>query len=136
MRLFKTAEQREAAKERRAQKRAAARERRAQERFERSPVGQATVANERGDALFQVAVPVDEDSSKVLSDIEAIGWKLDHVGYAFEVSGDSDDIGGELTGVYLFRPAARAGGETPHSSVPSTGLHVDVSPPQTPDARG
>lgn len=95
---------REAAKARRAQKRADARERRAQEGFAKSPIGRATAAHERGDVLLQIEVPVDEDSSQILSQIEAIGWKLEHAGYAFVVSGDSDDIGGELTGVYLFRP--------------------------------
>lgn len=102
MGLFKSAEEKAAAQARRAQKKAAARERRAQEEFARAPVGQATAAHERDDALLQIAVPVDEGSSQILGQIEAIGWKLEHAGYAFIVSGDSDDIGGELTGVYLF----------------------------------
>ncbi len=91
------------------------RERRAQEEFARSPVGQAIAAHERGDALLQVAVPMDEGSAPILSQIEAIGWHLEYAGYAFVVSGgsitnfdgvlQSVSMDGDLTGVYLFRPA-------------------------------
>lgn len=102
MGLFKSAEEK-----------AAAQAQRAQERFTRSPVGRATTAQERGDALFQISLPVDETSAQTLSQIEAIGWHLEHAGYAFIVSSASTSnadgvldylhMGGELTGVYLFR---------------------------------
>lgn len=102
MGLFKSAEEK-----------AAARVQRAQERFTRSPVGRATTAHERGDALFQISLQVDETSAQTLSQIEAIGWHLEHAGYAFIVSSASTSnadgvladlhMGGELTGVYVFR---------------------------------
>ena len=95
------------------EEKAAARARSAQKKFARSPVGHATAAHERGDALFQIVLPVDESSALILSQIEAIGWYLEHAGYAFIVSGASTTngdgaladvyMGGELTGVYLFR---------------------------------
>ncbi len=95
------------------EEKAAARVQRAQKNFARSPVGRATAAHERGDALFQTALSVDESSALILSQIEAIGWRLDHAGYAFIVSGNSSTNGdgeladiymdGQLTGVYLFR---------------------------------
>jgi len=95
------------------EEKAAARERREQKKFARSPVGHATAAHERGDALFQVVLPVDESSALILSQIEAIGWHLENAGYAYIVSGTSTTnmngaladlyIGGELAGVYLFR---------------------------------
>ena len=100
--LFKSAEEKSAVQARRAEK-----------KFARSPVGQATAAHERGDALFQIALPVDESSALILSQIEAIGWHLENAGYTSEVSGfsttnmngvlDSVSITGQLTGVYLFR---------------------------------
>jgi len=54
-------------------KKAAARARHARKRLARSPVGQATAAHERCDALFQIALPVDESSAANLSEIEATG---------------------------------------------------------------
>lgn len=76
-------------------------------------MGQATAAHERRDALFQIALPVDESRAQILSQIEAIGWHLEHAGYTTIVSGysstnsdgalDSVSMAGQLTGVYLFR---------------------------------
>jgi hypothetical protein len=110
--LFKSPEEKAAAQARRAQEKSAAQAQRDQEKFARSPVGQATAAHERGDVLFQTVVPVDESGALILSKIEAIGWHLEHVGCTFVVSnasGTTGDgvvgvhVGGELTGVYLFR---------------------------------
>lgn len=102
MGLFKSAEERAAAQAQRAEK-----------KFARSPLGRATAAHDRGDALFQIALPVDDTSGLVLSQIEELGWHLEHAGYAFIVSSTSttnDDgalenlyMDGVLTGVYLFR---------------------------------
>jgi hypothetical protein len=101
VRLFKSEEEK-----------AAARERRAKEEYARSPVGLATQAHERDDPLLQVQVPVTMSSAAILSQIEAIGWSLEHAGYTFIVSSTSTswdgaltglEVGGELTGVYLFR---------------------------------
>ena len=83
-----------------AEKAAAAveRERRA---FAASPVGQATLAHDRGDGLLQIEMSVDDAGAQTLSQVEAVGWRLEHAGYAFKVYDDS----GTLVGVYLFRRA-------------------------------
>ena len=105
MSRFETAKEKAAAQARLVQQKyAAAQERRAQDAHARSPIGQATAAHDRGDALLQVSVPVNDGTSQILNHIEEIGWKLEHVTCAFVVSGDSDNIGGELTGIYVFRP--------------------------------
>ena len=117
MDLFKKAQEAAAAQSRQAQRKIAeARERLSEKAFARSPIGLATAAHERGDALLQVALRVDGDSSAILHRIEKIGWKLEHVACAYLVKGDSDNIYGELTGVYLFRPAdSPPGSDTEHT---------------------
>ena len=54
------------------EEKAAARERKEQKKFSKSPVGHATAALERGDALFQVVLRVDEDNALIVSQIEAL----------------------------------------------------------------
>jgi len=85
---------------------------RAQKQFERSPIGLATAAHERGDALFQTSMPVDASTSQTLSTIEAIGWHLEHSEHTSVASSyTTTDLDGdvtsyadeELVGVYLFR---------------------------------
>lgn len=80
---------------------AADRDERARRAFAASPVGKASLTHDRGDDLFQVSMRVDDESAQCLSQIEAVGWRLEHAGYAFKVS---DDFG-TLVGVYLFRRA-------------------------------
>lgn len=101
MRLFKSPEEK-----------AAIAEKRAADAVARSPVGRAMSARESGDDLIQIARPVCDGSAKTISEIEAIGWRLEHVGYAYSISrasssswngGGSVDVDGELIGVYLFR---------------------------------
>lgn len=102
MRLFKTAEEK-----------AAIKERKARDRFLRSPLGRATTAWERGDPLTQVDFPVDEDGSQTIMQIEEIGWRLDTVGFTYNLriastsngDGQISDVysSGSLVGVYLFR---------------------------------
>jgi hypothetical protein len=86
---------------------AAAQERRVEQKYASSPVGRATAAHERGDSLFQISLPADEGSAPILSEIEAIGWHLEHVGYTSIVWGygspDSVNIDSRLAGIYLFR---------------------------------
>ena len=96
-------------------RKAAAQAQRAQMEFAQSPVGLATAAHDRGDALLQIAMRVVDTNPPILSQIEAIGWRLEHAGYAFIVSSSSYtnvdgalaglDVGGELAGVYLFPDA-------------------------------
>lgn len=102
MGLFKSAEEK-----------AFAREKKEEERYRRSPIGLATAALERGDSLFQLVLTVDGDSAVTLSKIEAVGWRLDNAGYTYEVdvssiSNGADQVSGvftsgKLTGVYLMR---------------------------------
>jgi hypothetical protein len=99
-----------------------------------SPVGRAEAAKERGDAFIQIeiaGVEVDgassfgssnstmkriEGTTKVLGEIEAVGWRLEHAGWVFVETGatTSDRImstgqgtatKGQIVGIYLFRAA-------------------------------
>lgn len=140
--MFKSAEEREA--ERRAREAEAARAdqaradqaRIAQEQRDRAaylatPVGAATAAKEAGQRFFEVQLEVGghrgtasfgmaggqrttASSAEVLSQIEDIGWRLEHAGYYFMITGETSTdrvfISGEQTaisgvtvGVYLFR---------------------------------
>jgi|GEM_PF-832616 len=151
MRLFRSEEERAREDaERKAQEEAAAIERAAaqQERTRRewlaSPLGQATTAKELGHEFFEVQLNVgvldgesvwgsrdatkDEatSSAEVLAEVERLGWRLEHVGYLFKMTGQSSSdrifVGGEETavsgvtvGIYLFRndrsvPAPSTGG--------------------------
>lgn len=102
MAIFKTPEEK-----------AAARERKAQDAYLRSPTGRAETARSRGDALLQVVLRVDDDTSKTLSDIEALGWRLETADHVYEPDFSSvvrlDDqvstisASATLRGVYLFR---------------------------------
>lgn len=86
---------------------------RSEKRFAESPVGRATTAFERGDQIFQAVLKVDREGTDTICRVEAIGWRLDHVGYTFTVSASSTtnsegaladvQLRGDLIGVYLFR---------------------------------
>lgn len=113
MGLFRSAEEKAAAEKQKAQAKADAAERKAQDRYLRTPVGKATSAHARGDRLLEVVLKVEDDGGRTLSDIEAIGWQLERVGYAYDLSvnstGNSNDqvssvySQSTLFGVYLFR---------------------------------
>jgi hypothetical protein len=140
--MFKSAEEREAerrareAEEARAEQARAEQAKAAQEQRERAaylatPVGAATAAKEAGQRFFEVQLEVgghrgtasfgaadgqrtSTSSAEVLSQIEDIGWRLEHAGYYFMITGETSTdrifISGEATavsgvtiGVYLFR---------------------------------
>jgi hypothetical protein len=110
-------------------------EQRRREAFLATPVGAATVAMEEGQAFFEVQLEVGglsgsasfgsasgrrstSSSAAILGEIEELGWRLEHVGYYFMitgetstkkvlVSGDETAISGITLGVYLFRNGAR-----------------------------
>lgn len=113
MGLFRTAEERAAAQGMSVERKAAAHRKKEEDRYLRSPIGRATAARERGDSLFQLAFTVDGDSAETLWKIEAVGWRLENAGYAYEIDVNSTSNGadqvstvftsGKLTGVYLFR---------------------------------
>lgn len=139
MALRKSAEERaseQAAREREAAAaEAAAAEARARKTFLASPVGQATTAKEQRQGFFEIQLTVGSsqqhtsvfdvagstsDASRTVShagtlaNIEAIGWRLEHVGYVFIVTGEATHdrmfgagenvaVNGKTVGIYLFR---------------------------------
>ena len=140
--MFKSSEEREAARREReaAQAQAEAEQaeqaRRAEEERQRaqwlaSPLGAATTAMEAGQAFFEIQLQVGAhtgnasfgatdsrrtvaSSAAILGEIEKLGWRLEHAGYYFMVTGETSTdrvfVSGEATvisgvtvGVYLFR---------------------------------
>lgn len=118
-------------------------EQRAQKQFERSPEGRAFDAWARGDQFFQIELPVSQlvglassfgssenvrrgvrGGTDVLGKIEEEGWVLEHVGFVFVETGSTSTnrvlstgqgtvTRGSVTGVYLFRRAARVASADP-----------------------
>src|ERR1700722_14320560 len=139
MTFRKSAEEKAAKKE--AQERAAAEtaaaaaKARQQAAFLASPIGQATTAKEHRQGFFEVQLTVGSSqrstsvfdaagstsgtSSAVshagtLAGIEAVGWRLEHVGYGFMITGEASHdrvfgagetiaVNGQTVGIYLFR---------------------------------
>lgn len=111
--------------------------------YRASPVGQAVAAREQDQGFFEIQLVVgssQRDStifggnntnvSKVkqtthagtLAAIEAVGWRLEHVGYIFQVTSESSRdkfmasgqqvaVSGQTIGIYLFRAADRIASE-------------------------
>jgi hypothetical protein len=101
--------------------------------FLASPVGQATTAYEQNQGFFEIQLIVgssqrdntlwgDPAQSQLkvhthagtLAAIEAIGWRLEHAGYIFMITGESSRdrilasgertaVSGQTVGIYLFR---------------------------------
>jgi hypothetical protein len=140
--VFKSSEEREAARREReaaqaqAAEKLAGQERQAAEERQRaqwlaSPQGAATTAMEAGQAFFEIQLQVGAhtgnasfgatdsrrtvaSSAAILGEIEKLGWRLEHAGYYFMVTGETSTdrvfVSGEATvisgvtvGVYLFR---------------------------------
>jgi hypothetical protein len=143
--VFKSAEEREAerrereaeearAEAARAEQASAAEEQRKRQAFLATPVGAATAAKEAGQAFFEIQLEVGahtgsagfgtadgrrttSSSAATLGEIEKLGWRLEHAGYYFMitgetstarvfVSGDATAVSGLTVGVYLFRNTA------------------------------
>jgi hypothetical protein len=141
-RVFKSAEEREAerqarqaeqarAEAARAEQARVAEEQRKRDAFLATPVGAATVAMDEGQRFFEVQLEVGghigsagfgasegrrtaSSSAAILGEIEKLGWRLEHAGYYFMVTGETSTsrifVTGEATavsgvtiGVYLFR---------------------------------
>jgi hypothetical protein len=139
MAFGKTSEEKEAekaaAEQARAQADAAAAAAREQAAFRASPVGQATAAHEANQGFFEVQLVVGSSQrdntlwaanpnapgplqvhthAGTLAAIEAIGWKLEHAGYVFMITGENSRdkfmatgertaVSGQTIGIYLFR---------------------------------
>jgi len=99
-----------------------------------TPLGMATAAKESGNGFFEIELEIGSskrsvsfgsadfgnhrksDFSGLLSQIENAGWKLEHVGYYFMITGETSRdkflasgqntaVNGKTMGVYLFRNA-------------------------------
>ena len=145
--MFKSAEERAAARREReaseareqeelAEEARLEEEERQREEFLATPVGAATAAMEEGEAFFEVQLEVGSHigsagfgsidgrhsvsgSASTLGEIERLGWRLEHAGYFFMitgatstarvfVSGDNTAVSGVTVGVYLFRNARQS----------------------------
>ena len=138
--MFKSAEEREAARrEREAEKAEWAREReeeRRREEFLATPYGAAKTAMDAGEAFFEIQLEVGghvgtagfgsidgqrsvSSSASTLGEIERLGWRLEHAGYFFMITGESSTarvfatgdntaVSGTTVGVYLFRNTRRS----------------------------
>lgn len=112
-------------------------ERRQREAFLATPVGAATTAREAGQAFFEIQLEVGShtgragfgtaggertsaSSAVTLGEIEKLGWRLEHAGYYFMitgqtstnrpfVTGEATAVSGVTIGVYLFRNTALTG---------------------------
>ena len=99
--------------------------------FLATPVGAATAAKEAGQTFFEIQLEVGAhrgdaswgeangqrtvaSSAETLAQIEQLGWRLEHAGYFFMVtgetstervffSGEATAVSGVTVGVYLFR---------------------------------
>jgi hypothetical protein len=131
--MFKSAEEREAERAARAEQAREAEEERRREEFLATPYGAAKAAMEAGEAFFEIQLTVGShvgsagfgsidgrhsvsSSASTLGMIEQLGWRLEHAGYFFMITGESSTqrvfatgdntaVSGVTVGVYLFRNA-------------------------------
>jgi hypothetical protein len=140
--MFKSSEERAAERKQREAQQAreqaardeqakAAEEKRKRDAFLATPAGAATAAREAGQEFFEIQLEVGvhtgtagfgsadsrrttSSSAAVLGQIEKLGWRLEHAGYFYMITGETSTdrvfISGEATavsgvtvGVYLFR---------------------------------
>lgn len=115
----------------RAEQERAAQEARDREVWLSTPVGAATAAKQSGQRFLEVQLPVGghvgqasggvasgqrttSSSASVLAQIEDVGWRLEHAGYLYMVTGETSTervflsgqqiaVSGVTVGVYLFR---------------------------------
>ena len=135
--MFKSAEERDAERREREAQEARAEEQRQRAAYLATPVGAATTAMQQGEPFFEIQLQVGShsgsagfgaidgrrdtsSSAATLGAIEKLGWRLEHAGYYFMVTGETSTdrifVSGEATaisgvtiGVYLFRNATLAG---------------------------
>jgi hypothetical protein len=147
-RVFKSAEEREAERRKReaeeaqaqaaqAEQAKAVEEKRKRDAFLATSVGAASAAKEAGETFFEVQLRVGRhtgtagfgttdgrhstaSSATTLGEIEKLGWRLEHTGYYFMLtgetstgrvflSGEATAISGVTIGVYIFRNTAPPG---------------------------
>jgi hypothetical protein len=125
------ASKREEAEQRDVEKREAEKRRLAEE-FAKTPAGQARAARAAGTRTFQLSLPLSQTTghtvammgafatttsaqhASTIDSVEAEGWRLEHAGYVYRVtgsvsrdkflaSGQQEAVHGEIVGVYIFR---------------------------------
>jgi hypothetical protein len=140
--VFKSAEEREAerrereaeqarAEAARAEQAKLAEEQRQRDAFLATPIGAATAAKEARQPFFEIQLEVAghagragfgstdgrrtmSSSAATLGEIEQLGWRLEHAGYYFMITGETSTdrvfvtgqataVSGVTIGVYLFR---------------------------------
>jgi hypothetical protein len=140
--MFKSAEEREAERREkeaekaredaaRAEQARQAKEARERAAFMKTPVGAATVAKQEGQRFLELQLEVGghtgsasfgeaagrrtaASSATVLSQVEDLGWRLEHASYFFMVTGEQSServflsgqataVSGVTVGAYLFR---------------------------------
>lgn len=114
----------------------AKKEARARQEWADSPLGRASAAKEAGQPFFEIQLEVGRaegqamwgtrnyasseqitSSAELLGAIEELGWRLEHAGYIFRmtgqsstermfVSGEESAVSGVTLGIYLFRSVA------------------------------
>ena len=143
--MFKSAEERAAERRKReaeqarvqaalAEQAKAEEEQRQRDAFLATPIGAATAAKEAGEPFFEIQLELGghigsarfgsaagrrmtSSSAATLGEIEKLGWRLEHAGYYFMVTGetstsrvfvtgDATAVSGVTVGVYLFRNTA------------------------------
>lgn len=107
-------------------------------KWQQTPIGQASIAFENGNGFFEIELEINfsvrqvafgmadfkmagkkRDFTGLLSEIESVGWRLEHVGYYFMITGESSRdkfmasgqstaVSGKTMGVYLFRNASKS----------------------------
>jgi len=107
--------------------------RKLEEAFAKTPAGKARAAKAAGMKIFQIDIPLSkteaytvamigafsksaniQDYAGTIQAIEDEGWRLDHVGYVYRItgsqsrdkflaSGQQEAVSGEIVGIYIFR---------------------------------
>ena len=105
----------------------------AEKAFAATPAGQSRAALAAGQKIFQIDMPLSKttgrtvamigayagstktiDYSSTIQSIEKEGWRLEHAGYVYRVtgsvsrdkflaSGQQEAVSGEIVGIYIFR---------------------------------
>jgi hypothetical protein len=131
----KSAEEKAAEQAERQRQAAATAQAQAEAAYRAGPIGQAVAAKQEKQGFYEVQLtvgssqrtssmfntnPAGSGQNRVathagtLAAIEAIGWRLEHVGYVFMITGESSSdrvigtgqntaVSGETVGIYLFR---------------------------------
>jgi hypothetical protein len=112
--------------------------RKQEQEYQASPVGQAAAAFARGNAFFQIRIPVTSMSRwapfyeererrlhvpiDVLGQIEAVGWRLEHASWVFAVQDE------DIDGIFLFRRNDRRSRGHANESPVRAANHVATHP--------